>query len=249
MLSIFRRTRPEPGIDFSILGADMHSHLIPGIDDGAADMDTSLQLIRGLVGLGYKKIITTPHSHSDIYPNTPEIIRAGHQEVVEEIRRQQIPVEFQAAAEYFMDEHFSDMLDMESPLLTLNNKLVLVEISFAVPNINLKDLLFKLQIKGYQPVLAHPERYLYFGANKGWYDQIRNAGCLFQINLLSLRGYYGKGSQELAQYLIKKKYVDLAGTDLHHARHLESLRSSPQLLHTIGKLVDAGLIRNAELLF
>ena len=97
------------------------------------------------------------------------------------------------------------------------------------------------------PVLAHPERYLYFGGNKGWYDQLKESGCLFQVNLLSLRGYYGKSSLELAQYLVKKKYVDLLGTDMHHTRHLESLRSSPQLQATVDKLIDSGLIRNATL--
>jgi len=120
-------------------------------------------------------------------------------------------------------------------------------LSFAVPALNLKEILFQLQLRGYQPVLAHPERYLYFGANKGWYDQLKEAGCLFQLNLLSIQGYYGKASMELAQFLIKKRYVDLLGTDLHHERHLESLGSSSRIRETVPKLLDTGLIRNAEL--
>ncbi|HEX9513736.1 MAG TPA: CpsB/CapC family capsule biosynthesis tyrosine phosphatase [Puia sp.] len=226
----------------------MHSHFIPGIDDGSPDMETSLELIRGLIDLGYKKIITTPHILSDIYPNTPAIIGDGYQDVLAELQRQNISVEFQAAAEYLMDDHFTRMLEDNQPLMTLKDKMVLVELSFAVPSINLKEILFQMQIKGYQPVLAHPERYLYFGGNKDWYDQLKEAGCLFQVNLLSLRGYYGKASLELAQYLVKKKYVDLLGTDMHHERHLENLRSSPpQLLDTVNKLIDSGLIRNATL--
>jgi protein-tyrosine phosphatase len=146
-----------------------------------------------------------------------------------------------------MDDHFSALLDSGAPLLTLKDKLVLVELSFVVAAINLKELLFKLQIKGYQPILAHPERYLYFGANKGWYEQIRDTGCLFQVNMLSMIGYYGKASRELSQYLIKKRYVDFLGTDLHHERHLAALSSSPQLQAMVNKLVDAGLIRNTQL--
>jgi len=113
-------------------------------------------------------------------------------------------IEFSAAAEYLMDDLFVRMLDNDEPLLTLRDRLVLVELSFAVPAINLKEILFALQLKGYQPVLAHPERYLYFGANKGWYDQLRDAGCLFQLNLMSFSGYYGPESRQLVEYLVKR---------------------------------------------
>jgi protein-tyrosine phosphatase len=225
----------------------MHSHLIPGIDDGAEDMETSMRLIRGLMALGYKKIITTPHINSDIFPNTPVTIADGLAAVRTELARQKVDVEFHAAAEYLIDEFFIAALESGAPFLTLKDNLLLVELSFAVPLINLKDVLFRLQLKGYQPVLAHPERYLYFGANKAWYDQLRDAGCVFQLNLLSLRGYYGKDSQQLAEYLIKKKYVDLLGTDMHNERHLELLSSSPRIFQTALRLVDAGQIRNASL--
>jgi tyrosine-protein phosphatase YwqE len=247
MFSFFRKKNNNLPADFSALSADMHSHLIPGIDDGAPDMDASLNLIRGLIDLGYKKIITTPHIYSDLYPNTPGTIGAGYKDVMAELERQKITVEFHAAAEYLMDEQFSRMLDDTRPLLTLKDKWVLVELSFVVPAINLKEILFGLQMKGYQPILAHPERYLYFGANKAWYDQLRDAGCLFQLNLLSFAGYYGKGPQELAEFLIKKKYVDLLGTDLHHERHLHALRTSQQIFGVMHKLLDSGLIRNPTL--
>lgn len=246
MISLFKK-REDAAADFSGIACDMHSHLIPGIDDGVPDMETSIRMIRGLVDLGYKKIITTPHIIGDIFPNTPEIIKAGQEQVVAEIARQGIPVEFHAAAEYLMDDRFTQMLEEDRPLLTLKDRLVLVELSFAVPSINLKELIFQMQLKGYQPVLAHPERYLYFGANKGWYDQLKEFGCLLQLNLLSIDGYYGKGSRELAQYLIKKQYVDFLGTDLHHGRHLAGL-SSPRIRKEAAKLLDAGLVKNASLL-
>jgi len=246
-MSLFRKKNKDPLGDLSILSCDMHSHLIPGIDDGAPDLETSLELIRGMLELGYKKIVTTPHIHPDHYPNTPDIILPGHRTVSDEIARQQLPVEFRAAAEYFMDNRLEELLDAGAPLLTLKDNMILVEISFAAPAIDLMGLLFKLQIKGYQPVLAHPERYLYFGANKAWYDQLKSSGCLFQVNLLSLIGYYGKESRELALYLSKKEYIDLLGTDLHHKRHLGALQTSPELYGIVHKLVDSGKIRNADL--
>ncbi|MBN9379473.1 MAG: histidinol phosphatase [Chitinophagaceae bacterium] len=245
MFTIFKKAGSD-AVDLSGIGCDMHSHLIPGIDDGAKDMEDSLQLIRGLIDLGYRKLITTPHILVDYYPNTPTTIGNGYDAVQAELKRLGITVEFRAAAEYLLDDHFITLLESGQPLLTLKDKMVLIELSFAVPAINLKEILFQAQLKGYQPVLAHPERYLYFGANKGWYEQLKDAGCLFQLNLLSIKGYYGKGSLELAQYLIKKKYVDLLGTDLHHQKHLENLRS-PRISETVKKLLDTGLIRNATL--
>jgi tyrosine-protein phosphatase YwqE len=247
MFSIFKKKKAAGPNDLSGLTCDMHSHLIPGIDDGARDMKDSIMLIKGLVELGYKKLITTPHILGDYYPNTPENIGAGRQSVLTEIRNQGLQVELNAAAEYLMDDHFLNLLESGAPLLTLKDKMILVELSFIVPAINVKEILFQIQLNGYQPILAHPERYLYFGADKTWYDRLKDAGCLFQLNLLSIAGYYGKGSTELAQYLIKKNYVDLLGTDLHHQKHLDTIRNSTRIGETVQKLLDTGLIRNAQL--
>lgn len=247
MFSFFKKRSREFSGSLAGLGCDIHSHLIPGIDDGSQDMETSLHLIRGLMDLGYKKIITTPHINGDIFPNNPGIIQAGRTAVAAALQDSRIDVSFRAAAEYLLDDGFARSLAAEEPFLTLKDNLVLVELSFAVPAINLKELLFQLQLKGYQPVLAHPERYLYFGANKGWYDQIRDTGCFFQINLLSITGYYGKEARQLAEFLLKKKYVDFLGTDLHHERHLHALRSSRHLFGTVDRLLQTGLIRNPQL--
>ena len=100
---------------------------------------------------------------------------------------------------------------------------------------------------GYQPVIAHPERYGYFLRSRETYDELREAGYYFQLNLLSLTGYYGKAALELANHLIKNKYIDLLGTDLHHDRHLKALQSSPQLTDTIKFLQDSGMLLNPTL--
>ncbi len=246
MFSFFKRKPAPTGAALEGLSCDMHSHLIPGIDDGAPDMETSVQLIRGLMSLGYKKIITTPHINADSFPNTPAIIREGQAAVIAELKAQNIAVEFHTAAEYLLDDGFARALSNDQKFLTLKDNLILVEFSFVVPAMNIKDILFQLQLKGYQPVLAHPERYLYFGANKAWYDQLRDAGCLFQLNLLSFRGHYGKEAQQLADYLIKKGYFELLGTDLHRLQHLDGLHS-PRIAQKVADLLETGRILNPQL--
>ena len=246
MFSFFKK-KPRPAASLEAIGCDIHSHLIPGIDDGSPNLETSMLLIRGLIDLGYRKLITTPHINSDHFRNTPEIILGGRDRVIAELRRQGLTVEFGAAAEYLMDDGFTDKLARSVVFLPLKDNLLLVELSFVVPAINLKQVLFDLQLKGYQPVLAHPERYLYFAGNKGWYDQLRESGCLFQLNLLSFTGHYGREVRALADYLVKKKYVDFLGTDLHHPGHLHLLRHSPAVYKAVQQIADLGLLKNPSL--
>lgn len=245
MFSIFKK-KVYPKTDLSALGCDMHSHLLPGIDDGSPDAETSYKLIQGLIDLGYKKLITTPHIMWDLYKNNAQSIDAAH-DILKKVPEQLI-LPLHTAAEYYLDNHFDQFLLNDTPLLTIKEQWVLVEFSFVTVPVNLKQTLFNLQINGYQPVLAHPERYLYFGDDKKKYDELHEAGCFFQLNLLSLNGYYGKGPQELAEYLIKKKYVDLLGTDLHHDRHLQALQSSWQLNDQVKFLLDTCTILNPVLL-
>ena len=232
--------------DFSVLHTDLHSHLIPGIDDGAPDIATSLQLIKGLADLGFKKLITTPHIMQELYPNTRETILEKMEELNAEVKKQGMNIGIHAAAEYFLDDHFAELLEDKKPLLVISGNKVLVEFSFANPSFALKEILFDMQMQGYIPVLAHPERYLYLEKSKSFCDELKAAGCLFQLNLLSLGLYYGKEVQAFAQNLIKKGYYELIGTDLHHSRHLEALRDS-KLISPLNKLLDSGRIINNQL--
>ncbi len=246
MFGLFKKKLRE-AVDLSGLVADMHSHLIPGIDDGATDLETSIVMIRGLYELGYRKFIATPHVMWEMFKNTPEIIENGARNVRERLAATEMKVEFRGAAEYYMDEHLDDMLDQNIPLLTIHKNMVLVEFSFIRQPMDLKEKLFQLQIKGYQPIIAHPERYLYFGAHKNVYDELHDMDCILQLNLLSLCGYYGKKQEELAQYLIKKKYVSLVGSDLHNPRHTDILRASSVVSDTVNRLLDEGALLNPEL--
>lgn len=210
--------------DLGWLGTDIHSHLLPGIDDGSQDITTSIELIRGLKALGFKKVITTPHVLQEIYPNTTEIICSKKETVKAAILEAGIELEFGAAAEYFIDEHFVQALKQKQPLLTLHNNIVLVEFSMVTAPLDLQDVFFQMQLSGYQPLIAHPERYIYLTSRKSFFEDLKSGGCLFQLNLLSIAGHYGTSVQALAEHLLKAEMYDYAGTDLHVERHLQALQ-------------------------
>ena len=203
----------------------MHSHLVPGVDDGSPDTDTSIRLIRGMMDLGYTKIITTPHVMEDLYRNTPETIYTGFRLLEKEMEREKLNVFIKPAAEYLLDGNVEDLLENKRLLLTLSDNFVLVETSFISPPFNLKDVIFEIQVNGYQPVMAHPERYSFWHHQPRQYEELKAMGCLLQCNLLSFAGYYGSDVRHAAELLSKRGLIDLLGTDLHHERHLTHLRS------------------------
>lgn len=247
MFKLFSKSKPAVGkVDFGVLKADMHSHLLPGIDDGSPDIQTSLNLIRGMMDLGYTKLITTPHIMWDMYKNSHEVILEKLAVLRNAVKEAGLAVEINAGAEYFLDDHVEELVNSNTPLLPISGNMILVEFSMAFPSRSLKDILFSLQMQNYLPVIAHPERYLYLDKNKDFYEELKDIGCLFQLNILSLGGYYGKSAQELALFLVKKGYYDLIGTDLHGVRHLDALQN-PALMPHLQKLMETGKIRNAEL--
>lgn len=243
---LFFRKKNTKTPDLGWLGTDMHSHLVPGIDDGAPDVATALQLVRGLTDLGFQKIITTPHIFWEFYPNTPQTIGSGLSEVQKVAAGEGLPLQLSAAAEYFIDEHFKTELSQKKPLLTLGGNMVLVEVSMMNAPLDLLETLFEMQMQNYQPVIAHPERYVYLSRNRGFFEQLKDAGYLFQLNLLSITGYYGAAVKELAEYLIKQEYYDFAGTDLHHIKQLEALQKLSGVT-ALERLKDSGRIKNQQL--
>jgi protein-tyrosine phosphatase len=226
------------------LACDMHSHLLPGIDDGSPDIETSLSLIGGLVDKGYKKFICTPHIYRDLYPNTPETIAYSYEALLPHVKEKFPEISISYAAEYYMDDYFDKLLQDNKKLLTVHEQWVLVEHSFLQPPQDLKEKLFNLQLAGYTPILAHPERYEFYMKDKKAYDSLFDIGCIFQLNILSLTGYYGKVPQELAKYLIEKKYVKLLGTDMHHQRHLQAFDNVPTNKY-VQELIGQGNLLNS----
>lgn len=229
--------------DFSTIGIDMHSHLIPGVDDGAKDVADSLQLITGLRDLGFHHLITTPHTLQDIHPNTTETLKKGHS-----LLDGKLPegITLNLSSEYYLDEQFQNQLG-EGNLMPLKGNRLLVEFSQISRPHDLEAVFFDLGIRGYQVVLAHPERYLFFHKQFNYYNRIKEMGIELQINALSLTEHYGQRIKSIAEKLIKKDMIDFIGTDIHHIRHLETLKKVP-LTKQFAHLVDSGLLKNKELL-
>ena len=213
--------------NWSFIGTDMHSHLVPGVDDGAQTIEDSIQLIQQQQSMGIRAIITTPHIKFDHYPNTTATINSGLHTLQQALREQNIEMPVKAAAEYYIDDHFMQLLDTE-PLLTITENQVLVEISFMFEPARFGDILFKIQTKGYKPILAHPERYAYYHGNIEAYRELKERGCYLQLNTIALSGYYGKGVKMAAEELLANGLYDYCGSDMHHIRHADALRKVMQ---------------------
>jgi len=209
--------------DLSFIGVDMHSHLLPGIDDGVQTIAESLTCIKTLQHLGYKKLICTPHIIFDVYPNNHETILPKLEEVRAALRENNIDMTIEAAAEYMVDLEMEKQVLSGAPLLTFGNNLILIEMSYVAPSPNIEQVIFQMRLKGLQPILAHPERYIFYHNDFENYQRFVDLGCKLQLNLLSLIGYYGKQIKLVAEKLLKNNMIDLLGTDMHHERHLVAL--------------------------
>jgi protein-tyrosine phosphatase len=207
---------------------DIHSHLLPGIDDGARTFEDTLRLTQALQGFGVTQLITTPHIIEHVWENTQEQILNIKTTTVLELEKNNIRIPFKAAAEYLMDDQFVRLFQSHS-LLTLKDNYVLVEMSYINAPIQLYSILFDLQLAGYIPVLAHPERYLFYHNNFNEYIKLKRAGCLFQLNLLSAVGYYGPQITKIAEQLLTKGMYSYVGSDVHHNNHIAAFEQKVKL--------------------
>lgn len=207
---------------------DIHSHLLPGIDDGARTFADTLRLTKALQEIGVTEFITTPHIIQHVWDNTQEQILDKKSDTVLELQKNNITIPFHAAAEYLMDDQFVQLFQSHN-LLTLKDNYVLVEMSYINPPIQLYSILFDLQVAGYIPVLAHPERYLFYHNNFNEYQKLKRAGCIFQLNLLAVVGYYGAGITKIAEQLLQKGMYTYVGSDVHHDNHIEAFKQKINL--------------------
>ncbi|MFM2203304.1 MAG: hypothetical protein RLZZ605_268 [Bacteroidota bacterium] len=245
MFSFFKKQATQP-FNCATLAVDMHAHWLPGIDDGAQDLAHSIELIKALKAAGYQKLIATPHIYWDLYQNTPARIQQALNEVKNALVQEGIEMDVHAAAEYMLDEHFNTLLASDEPLLCIHKNWVLVECSYVSAPLDFKEKLFQLQMKGYQPVLAHPERYPFWYHRVDFFQELSDQGVFLQMNLLSILGYYGKDVQRIAEKLLSMKIIDLLGTDMHHERHSLALQQMG-INDSIQKLIDQNQILNSSL--
>ena len=201
---------------------DIHAHLLPGIDDGAKTIDDSIELMTGMQALGIEQFIATPHVMTAVWENTRSGIEANFESTINQLVAANQQFSLRPAAEYLLDGTFLELIHRE-PLLTLKDNYVLVEMSYLSAPIQLYDIIFEIQLEGYKPVLAHPERYLFYHQNTREYHKLKQQGCLFQLNLLSVVGYYGAHVTQAAETILQKGMYDFVGTDVHHQNHLKGL--------------------------
>lgn len=213
-------------LDLSLIGVDMHSHLIPGIDDGSQSMDETVVMLAKFESLGYRKLITTPHVMSDYYRNTPEIILKGLDKVRDTAAKLNLKIELEAAAEYYFDESLMGRLQRREKLMTFGDNYVLFEFSFMSEPVQVKELLFEMLTQGYKPVLAHFERYAFLFGKVDQAKAWRENGVNIQMNFNSLSGHYGPVVQKQAEALVDQNLIDFVATDCHRIDHLMILEEN-----------------------
>jgi tyrosine-protein phosphatase YwqE len=221
VFSWLKKSNPEKAP--SALTVDVHSHLLPGIDDGVQSFEEAEAVVLKFVALGYQKLITTPHVMSDTFRNTPEIIRSRLSDLRSYLAQKEISIPIKAAAEYYLDEDLIGKVEQGEPLLTFGQNYVLFETNFITEPLLLKQFVFLLATKGYSPVLAHPERYIYLQNRMDKLEDLINRGVLFQVNASSLSGYYSKGAQFTAFKLIDRGWIHFLGSDCHTLQHVNLL--------------------------
>jgi tyrosine-protein phosphatase YwqE len=221
MFSLFKK-KQKPRTRGPQLKVDIHSHLIPGIDDGSQSMEESLTLLHGLEALGYEKVITTPHIMSDSYRNNAEIIISGLHNLRRAAKKEGISLQIDAGAEYYLDDAFYK--ELKKPhTMEIAGKYILFESSYFAKPMQMEEMIFAISAAGYTPLLAHPERYRYIKEPEKEYTRFKDLGVSFQVNLNSFGGHYGKQAKMLANYLNSSGMIDFLGSDTHHKKHVDSL--------------------------
>ena len=203
---------------------DLHSHLIPNIDDGTDSFEESVSIIKQLKEHGFRKIIITPHIMSHRFPNTSEKIQKVNYTLLHELKKMNIDIEVEVAAEYYYDEHFLKLIEKRE-LMTFGDNYILFELSYTVKPFMLEQTVAKLLEAGYKPILAHPERYRYYNTD-AHYNNLKEMGLSFQINAISTEGFYGKKVKKTVEKIIDLGIVDFLGSDIHSQNYLDTFEKS-----------------------
>ncbi len=229
-----------------ILSVDVHSHLIPNIDDGSRSLEESLVLLHGFEALGYEKLIITPHIMSDSYPNSATTILNGLDALRQEAEKNGIALVLEAGAEYYLDEHFFEEMQQEK-VMSIANRYVLFESSYISKPLQIEEMIFAIGEAGYEPMMAHPERYRYIRDPEKEYRRFKDLGVHFQVNINSFGGHYGKQAEGLANFLSEAGMIDFLGSDVHHRKQIDTL-SELFYSDVYHKVCENNNIKNGRLL-
>ncbi len=201
---------------------DIHCHVIPGIDDGASTLEKGVALVKALRRWGITRVVATPHVAEDIFPNSIETITPAFGDLKQVLKDEEVDVKLNHSAEYRIDDYSLTQIN-DRAIPTIPGNRILVENSFVQEPWNLDDTLFHLKVQGYRLIFAHPERYAYYHDNLKRLKALHFNGMDFQINLLSLAGYYGKQIKEVAEWLVDNNLVEFIGTDIHRQEHIDAI--------------------------
>lgn len=236
--------------DFSAIATDLHCHVLPGMDDGAATISESLKMLTEMARLGFTKIIATPHVVSTLYPNTRDQIlgQVSHlQEVIEErLKAQGARIKIEGSGEYHMDDELLGLVHSGEVIPFGKLNYLLVELPWSKPWFSYEEVLREIQAAGYVPIIAHPERYAWLMGNMKLYQKLKDMGMFFQLNLNSLNGLYGFQARMAAHQLIDAEMISFTGSDAHYMGHVNELSKVLQNKH-FAKLVHSGRLLNSEL--
>lgn len=223
MLKLFKKKTYEPRPIFASLGIDMHCHLVPQVDDGSKCMEETIDSLNTLAAVGYNKVIITPHFQFPRFQNDEDDIRRRYEEVKRAAKEAGVKIELSGiGGEYRIDSGFAQR--MENPrFLLVGNKYVLVEFSLHQQMMGCDELIFDMQMKGYDIILAHPERYPYLNIDGSRMEQLLNQGVYLQCNVLSFGGFYGEDAKRKAYAMVERGWVSFLGTDTHNTLYCQAL--------------------------
>lgn len=197
---------------------DIHCHILPGVDHGSQSVEQSLEMLRAEQEMGISRVILTSHVTAVTFENTQESLMKAYDVLKKAVAEAGLDIELRVSAEYRMDEYF-DKEYAADHLIPMPGNHILLENSFQQELMNLNELLFDMQVKGYKTILAHPERYSYYSRRRKRYEELHNAGARFQVNILSFTGYFGEEARESALWFAHNEMIDYLGSDMHNLKH------------------------------
>lgn len=221
MFDFLKKNNDKPTFFYS---TDVHSHLIPGVDDGSKNVETSISLLKGMHDLGINHFLVTPHVTDGTFMNSHATLDVPFNNLKEAIANENLDITIMHSAEYRVDEFFENKVMKANDYMLLPNNYILIENSFLQESLSFQQIVFDLKTLDFKPILAHPERYYYYITNKDRYRELHDFEILFQINILSFAGYYGKEVKTTAWWLLENDMVNFIGSDLHNAGALEYIK-------------------------
>lgn len=225
MLDFLKAKHTKPRPIFESLGIDMHCHLLPGVDDGSQSEAETITCLRIMKEAGFHSVILTPHYQVQKYRNIEEDIVERYNTLQLDLKSSQagdIPNLVDISGEYRVDTGFQERIK-NNKFLTINNRFLLAEYSLSQQVLGLEQVIFDLQMQNHEIILAHPERYPYFSSVSPTLQYLKDAGVYFQVNVLSLLGFYGPAAKRKGYEMIEQGWVEFLGTDMHNVNYAQAL--------------------------